>query len=206
MDNKVTDEELFMMALEENEDAKNELFERYKYIIDILMKKYHNVIYQLGIDNKDIYSECLYGFSDALVRYNQDKPASIATFVTICVERRIINQLVKANRHKNKINTEALSMDYVYDDGGTSLKDMLSDNNVNDPLMNITKEESYQELVNDAKNELSEFEYSVFAFMIKGFDYIEIAKELNKTPKQIDNTMQRIKFKTKKIIENRKNT
>ena len=37
--------------------------------------------------------------------------------------------------------------------------------------------------------------------MINNFSYIEIASLLNKSPKQIDNAMQRIKSKMKTLIE-----
>lgn len=202
--NNISDNELFSMALEENEDAKNELYERYKYIIDILISKYSKIAYQLGIESKELYSEGLYGFSDALANYNQDKPASIATFITLCVERRICKAIGKAQRVKNKINVEAFSLDYVYEQFGTPLMELISDDYKFEPLNNITKEESYQELLNQIKKELSEFEYSVFTFLANGFDYTQIANILDKSPKQIDNTMQRLKVKLKKILENKK--
>lgn len=203
--NNISDNELFILALEENEEAKNALFEKYKYIIDIIIKKYKKVAYKSGIEFKDLYCEGLLGFSDALARYNQDKPASIATFITLCVERRIRGQLLKAGRIKNKINIEAFSLDYAYVEDGLPLLDIISDNEKFEPLSNITTEESYSELLEAIKKELSEFEYSVFSFMANGFDYIQIATILDKKPKQVDNTIQRIKPKLKKILENRKN-
>lgn len=204
--NNISDDELFSLALEENEDAKNALYEKYKYIIDIIINKYSKISYQLGIEHKDLYSEGLLGFSDALASYNQDKPASIATFITLCVERRIRKQIEKAGRTKNKVNAEAFSLDYVYEKFGIPLLEIISDENKFDPLSNITKEESYQELLDKIKNELSDFEYTVFSFMANDFDYNQIASILDKSPKQVDNTIQRLKIKLKKILENRKNT
>lgn len=205
--NNISDNELIIMALEENEDAKNKLFEKYRYIINILVKKYQNVSYYLDIDQKDLYSEGLYGFSDALANYDQDKEASLATFITICVERRIRSQLIKAGRLKNKINTEAYSLDMIYDaELGYSLKDIIRDDKNLEPLESIASEESYQELITILKKDLSDFEYQVFSFLAKGFNYNEIALFLNKKPKQIDNTIQRIKVKLKKVLESRKNT
>lgn len=199
----ISDEELFMLALEENEDAKNCLFKRYSYIIDIVIKKYSKVANMLRIDMKDLYSEGLYAFSDALTCYNQSKQASIPTFITLCIDRRIQTFLIKAGRKKNKILLDALSLDHVYDNFGKSLKDLLSDDNLYEPLSNMTKRESYKELIDDIKNELSDFEYDVFSFIVNDFDYIEIAKYLNKTPKQVDNTIQRIKNKLKNLLVNR---
>lgn len=203
--NNISDNELFLLALEENEEAKNALYEKYKYIIDIIITKYSKIAYQVGIERKDLYSEGLLGFSDALVCYNQDKPASIATFITLCVERRILRQVRKAGREKNKVNIEAFSLDYIYEKFGIPLIEVISDDNKYDPLSNITLEESYQELLKNIKEELSDFEYSVFSLMANGFDYNQIADILDKSPKQVDNTIQRLKVKVKKILENRKN-
>ena len=203
--NNISDNELFILALEENEEAKNALFEKYKYIIDIIIKKYKKVAYKSGMEFKDLYCEGLLGFSDALVRYNQDKPASIATFITLCVERRIRGQLLKAGRIKNRINIEAFSLNYTYEQDGLPLLDIISDNEKFEPLNNITTEESYSELLEAIKDEFSDFEYSVFSLLANGFDYIQIATVLAKKPKQVDNTIQRIKPKLKKILENRKN-
>ena len=81
------------------------------------------------------------------------------------------------------------------------LKEVLSDNSKNDPLHNITVDEDYKELLNKIKNDLSESEYEVFKLMLMNKNYLEISDILDKSPKQIDNTMQRIKSKIKKILE-----
>ena len=52
-----------------------------------------------------------------------------------------------------------------------------------------------------AKNNLSEFEYTVFNYMVNNFSYNEIAKIMGKSPKQIDNAIKRIKIKMKDLIE-----
>ncbi|MDE6284539.1 MAG: hypothetical protein K2M17_02240 [Bacilli bacterium] len=205
MDN-ISDDELFLLASEENEEAKNILFNKYKYIIDILMKKYGKVAYQLGIEQKDLYAEGLYGFSDALVCYSQDKPASIGTFITLCVERRIKSQLLRAGRIKNKINLEAYSLDYIYEHFGVPLSEVIQDENECDPLHTIASSESYHELLDIIHEALSDFEYTVFSFIVNDFDYVQIATMLDKSPKQIDNTMQRMKLKVKKILNDRQIT
>lgn len=196
-----SDNELFLLALEENEDAKNVLFTRYKYIIDILMKKYVVVANHFGIDKKDLYAEGLFGFSDALARFNQDRSASLPTFISLCVNRRMYTQVLKAGREKNKLNWDSYSLDYNYEQFGSPLHEILSDEEKNDPLKNMTCLEDYQELIVEIKNDLSSFEYSVFSFVVNGFDYNQIAAILKKSPKQIDNTIQRLRLKVKKIME-----
>ena len=60
--------------------------------------------------------------------------------------------------------------------------------------------ETQENLLNKVKNNLTEFEEQVFELHISGFKYKEIAEMLDKTPKSIDNTIQRIKTKIKKQL------
>ena len=44
------DENLITMFSENDEDAKNILYDKYSYIISIILAKYKRTIYALGID------------------------------------------------------------------------------------------------------------------------------------------------------------
>lgn len=196
------DEELLSMIQEESDDAKDIMYEKYKYILDIIVKKYMPMASHFGILRSDLYQEGVIGFTDAIHNYRDNKDASIARFITVCVERRVQGALLKASRLKNKIMNESLSLEHTYDQFKMPLMDILSDQHENDPLENMTKEEDYKELVSKIKEELSDKEYEVFSLMVSGLGYVEIATILDQTPKQIDNAIQRIKTKVKKIIEN----
>lgn len=200
----ISDDELFMLCLEENEEAKNILYDRYKFIIDININKYKGLVQKYGVDIKELESEALLGFSDALTSYRQNHEASIPTFINLCVERRVKKHLIKANRIKNLIVKDAYSLDYVYEQFGSPLLDLISDKNKNDPLENMEKSESYHELVMKIENSLSKLELKVFKLMLDGFNYKQIALMLKISPKQVDNAMQRIKGKIKDILEKRK--
>jgi RNA polymerase sporulation-specific sigma factor len=198
----ISDGELMMLVSEQDENAKNIVFEKYKYIIDVILKKYERIIKKLSIDYKEIYSEALYGFSDALNSFDEKKEASLPTFITLCIERRLNKYFRFYNSKKQQIRLETFSLDYVYDGNGDdyTLSDVISDNHEYDPLTNISRQEAYNELCLKIKNVLSEFEYQVFLDMAYGLNYNEIALILQKEPKQIDNTMQRIKNKIKNIV------
>lgn len=199
-----SDSYLMDMISESSEEAKDLLYDKYKYIIDIIIKKYTRVANMLGIDASDLTQEALVGFSDALNRFRDDKDASIATFITKCVEGRMQVCLIKAKRYKNKVLNESLSLDYIPDDDMSPLLEMLSDNSQNDPLINISNEEEYQELLTEIKEVLSDKEYGVYSLLATGLNYKEIAEILDLEPKQVDNTIQRLKNKIKKILDERK--
>lgn len=199
---KTNDYELIMLYREEDENAKNILYLKYKFIIDILIKKYQKAIIFLNIDMQEVYSECSVGFSDSLRSYQDDKDSTLPTFITLCVERRLNGLIKKYGRKKYKVIKDAYSLDYFDEKFGRTLLEVLTDNSY-EPLGTIMQEEEYRELLNSIEKDLSKKENEVFQLMLKGFNYRQIAKMLNKTPKQIDNTMQRIKMKIKKILRTR---
>ncbi len=200
-----SDSELFSLVCEENEDAKDIIFMKYKYIIDIVIRKYAFSAMKFGFEYKDLYQEALVGFTDALNSFKDDKNASLSTFITLCVDRRLQNTIKKAGRIKNKIFLDSLSLDHVYDQYEIPLRDIISDNSLNDPLINITKDEEFDELLNIIGKSLSSNEYEVYKLLITGLSYTEIAEVLRKNPKQVDNAIQRIKNKVKIILKSREN-
>ncbi len=197
-----SDTQLLELVCESSEEAKDIIYQKYKYIIDIYMKKYYKISKMLKMDKNDLYQEALVGFADAIKCYRDEKEAGLATFISLCVERRIQTFLLKANRIKSQVYNDAVSLDYIYNNS-TTLKDILSDNNKNNPLEKITRNESFQELVKEIQQALSNKEYEVFNLRISGLNNREIALLINKNLKQVDNTMTRLKNKIKKILEQR---
>ena len=80
------DSELEFYLHDNNEDAVDIVYEKYKYIIDVLISKYRRVFYALNIDIDEVKQEANLAFSGAIYSYNQDKDTSMSTFITLCVE------------------------------------------------------------------------------------------------------------------------
>lgn len=197
--NKEEESQIVNMICETNEDIRNSLYEQYSPMIGFLVKKYISRANQLGLETNDLYQEALVGFTDALNNYDEQKDASLRTFVSLCIERRLQKVLEKANRLKNKINQEMLSLDYEYQQG-ISLLETISDT-TSDPLEKFSEQEQIDTIEEKIKQVLSTNEYIVYEDMKKGLNYLEIAKKLDKSPKQIDNTIQRLKTKVKLILK-----
>ncbi len=194
------DNELLSLLAEDEENIKNLIYDKYKYIIDILIHKYQNTIKTLQIDEQEVKCEALYGFSDGINSFRENKNATLKTFLSLCIERRIIKYITKFTTNKAKIIKEALSLDCATNDNNLPLIDMITDVKVTDPLNNLTSVETISEIINIAKDNLSEFEYTVFNYMVNEVPYQEVAQILGKTPKQIDNTIQRVKQKLRKVL------
>ena len=186
------DYELVALAQENNEDAINMLYQKYKPMI---IKKSKMAFLQAthhGIEINDIMQEGFIGLDKAINNFSQDDTASFYTFANICIDRNINNFVKKNIKGKNKLLNEAV----VIDDG---LENLLRDN--------INIEESF--LVNHQENEfieriqeqLTDFERKVFNLRLKEYTFEEIADMVNKDIKSIYNTFQRIRQKIKKNIK-----
>lgn len=200
MEYKDNDDEIIYLVKENDDNAKDYLVNKYQNIVDIIIKKYKRMAYLLKVDNNDLYQEAMLGFADALDKYDEKKDASLKTFISLCVERRLQNVIKKASTKKNKVMNESLSLDNQQDDDSNPFIDFLSDNNLNNPLSTIEQEENYQELTSKINSILSDSEIEVYNLLINGLNYNDIAILLDKSSKQVDNTIQRLRNKIKKIV------
>ncbi len=185
--------------LNDSEEATNILYEKYNYIIDIVVKKYTKAAYLYNVDIEELRQEAMFAFSDALFRYKDNKEASLPTFITLVIERRIRRVIDSASTLKNRINVEALSLEHTYGESGNPLMYILGDDSL-EPLKNIEDKERTLELINELHNSLSKKELEVCTLLLEQYDYRQIAKILDQNPKQIDNAIQRIRNKLKKIL------
>lgn len=204
MKNDIEDNLLFDMISESNEDALNSLYERYVPLISFLVKKYSGQALRLGLEKKDLVQEANLAFADAINSYNPDKDASLKTFISLCVERRLINIINKNNTRKSQIGRDTLSLEFEYDEDGSMLNNYIADSRL-DPSNTYLEKEDLKELKEKINSCLSGFEMQVYQQMLNGFSYQQIALLLDKNPKQIDNTIQRIRIKLRSILEGENN-
>ncbi len=193
----ISDNEIISMLGEADENVNNVIYAKYSYLIDVIINKYQRVIRMFQIDQDELLCEASYGFSDGIHSFVIGKNASLKTFLSICIERRVFKLIQKYSTDKVRKDKSNLSLEYR-NEIGKELQEILTDGN--DPLNALTSIETYNEVVELAKKNLSSFEYEVFIYMINGNDYKTIAKVLDKTPKQIDNSMQRIKNKMRQAM------
>ena len=169
----------------------------------ICIKKYAALGKSLGIEYKDLYQEALLGFTDAVNKYDENKEASLATFITLCVERRLQTIIRNNNTNKSKFFNESLSLEEIIENNNHLIKN-ITEIDKNDPLYTITLQEDINELLTEIKGILSKQEYEVFNLLRKGLNIKEISIILNKEYKQVENTRHRLRNKIRKLLENNK--
>lgn len=189
------DNELINMVAENNEDARDMLYEKYNYIVSFILRKYMAKCRSLKLDYNELKQEALVGFSDAIANYNQDKDAKLNTFITVCVERRLNNYIRNMETVKERIRKDALSLDYEIDEEH-SLYEIIG-NDTLDPQNLLENSENFKNLLDKIENNLSDAEKDVLNLMLQNYSNEEIADKLNINIKSVYNTIARIRSKLK---------
>ncbi|MCR4581561.1 MAG: sigma-70 family RNA polymerase sigma factor [Bacilli bacterium] len=190
------DGELIDNVSDNSEEARDILYDKYKYIVDIIVTKYKKSAYYLSIDMQELQQEALLGFSDALYSFNDSKEANLATFISLCVERRVANYIKKNSTKKMKIMREVISLDEQIGDD-ISLMDTITDSSSPEDI--LQDEEEKKELLKKIKELLSPQELEVYKLLLHNFSYDDIASILNINSKKIYDYVYRIRKKLKDL-------
>lgn len=196
------DNELLSYIEENNEEASEILYKKYTPLVVSFAKKMYSYTNQMGIEVSDLVQEGMLGLSKAIQEYSDTKEASFYTFAKTCIERKIISAVIAAHRQKNKFLNTSVPLEIKSSGESVFLEELLGDNKEN-PENLILDEENMNEIIKLAKEELTDFELQVFELRIGEFGYQEISQILDKDKKSIDNALQRIKAKLRKILEQR---
>lgn len=197
------DEQLVRLAKEGDENAFEDLIIRYKG--NVLSKA--RTYFLIGADREDIIQEGMIGLVKAIRDYKEEKAASFRVFADICITRQIITAVKTATRQKHKpLNTYISLSRPVYDEDNENrtLVDMLESDISFNPEEKMIVSESYHGISNDVMGVLSSFEKKVLDEYLCGKSYQQISEEIKKTPKSIDNALQRIKRKLEKYYEGKR--
>lgn len=194
------DNELIDYVRESSEEASDILFEKYKPLIGSLAKKMYPYCKYNGLEQSDLEQEGLLGLDLAMHRFKDSKENSFYTFARKCIERRMISLVIASKRQKHKILNESLSLEFSSAEGEAgALESMLSDPSWN-PEEKLFSYEREKEILEKVRATLTDHESRVFELKLAGFSYKEIAEILDKTPKSIDNALQRMKSKFRDVL------
>ena len=193
----INDNELIELSHNKNEEVINILIDKYKPIINKIIKELLYKYEIKGIDYNDLYQEGMLGLMNAIEHYNTSKNILFYTFACVCIKSSIISELRRTFRNKNKYFNESVSFEELTDKSSL-INDLFVDSNSNPDSILINREEE-KEFIDSFKNMLTLREKEVFELKMNDFTNDEIAAVTNKSKKEIENTLFRIKSKYKKF-------
>ncbi|MDD2422096.1 MAG: RNA polymerase sporulation sigma factor SigH [Heliobacteriaceae bacterium] len=197
----LADEELVELAKEGDEEALEFLLNKYKNFVRAKARSY----FLIGADREDIIQEGMIGLYKAIRDFRCDKLSSFRAFAELCITRQIITAIKTATRQKHIPLNSYISLNKpIYDeDSDRTLLDVISGTRITDPEELIISREEFGDIEEKMGEILSSLEWKVLMSYLEGKSYQEIAVDLKRHVKSIDNALQRVKRKLEKYLENR---
>ncbi|MDX1620433.1 MAG: RNA polymerase sporulation sigma factor SigH [Nitriliruptorales bacterium] len=200
LETSLTDEELVDEVRDGNDDALTELLHRYRRFARAKARSY----FLIGGDREDIVQEGMIGLYKAVRDYAAEHGASFRSFAELCITRQILTAIKTATRQKHSPLNTYVSFDRPHHgDPNRTVGDTIADPVEPDPLRRIVDSDSLAQLEAVCDEVLSELESDVLRLYVEGRSYQEIADQLGRHVKSIDNALQRIKRKLESRLRHR---
>ncbi len=196
---ELVDEELVDHAKGGDDRAAEFLIGKYRNFVRVKAKAY----FLIGADREDIIQEGMIGLYKAIRDFRRDKLSSFRAFAELCITRQIITAIKTATRQKHIPLNSYISLNKpIYDeDSDRTLLDVISSIKVSDPEELVINQEASATMRERIRKNLSELECRVLTAYLEGKSYQEMANELNRHVKSIDNALQRVKRKLERNLE-----
>ncbi len=183
----LTEAEILSLAKEGDNEASTFIITKYRSVVEAVASKYT----VSAIERDDLIQEGTIGLLAAIKSFDSSKGASFNTYCGICINNSIQTALRKFNRKKDFPVDSVLPLEEEFVNSNFSSALSAEDS--------FLAQESVSMLTQQLDKNLSDFENNVLRLHIIGCSYNEIAKRLDKTPKAIDNALQRIRKKLKEV-------
>lgn len=198
----MTDEQILKKYKNGDEQALDFLLDKYKLLASKKARSY----FLAGAESEDLLQEAMLGLYTACRTFDVNSGYEFLPFASMCITSAVLDAVKKANRQKNKVLNESLSLT----NQGTVITDNKDENNEDitlyipsesldpeDALLNKERKSELNEIINE---NLSKKEKRVLALYLQGLSYRQIAEVLGETTKAVDNAISRTKKKLEEII------
>lgn len=197
---RMTDEQLLCDYKNGNQEIMDYLMVKYKSMV----RKKARAMYLLGGENEDLIQEGMIGLIKAVRDFDVTQKTSFSSFAELCVSRQMYSAIEASNRKKHLPLNSYVSLyedsEQVGEGRSLPLIDTIESSKENDPEVLYFGKEYTEAFAEQLKELLSPLENHVLYLHLMGKDYRTIAELLGKSPKSVDNALQRIKTKAQKIL------
>jgi len=200
--NRLSDEEVVQLAQAGDAGALLTLIDRYREFVRLKARSY----FLIGADREDIVQEGMIGLFKAIRDYRGDRDTSFKAFAEICITRQIITAVKTATRQNHAPLNSYVSLNnprVEVEEPDRAAAEFLASREALDPVDLVISAEEVLSIRNSFAKMLSRLEAEVLKLYIEGRSYQEIAVDLDRHVKSIDNALQRIKRKVEQHLHYR---
>lgn len=190
----LTDEQLITRLRAGDDKIMDYLMEKYKYLV----RKKANALFLLGGDTDDLIQEGMIGLFKAVRDFDVSQ-GSFYHFAELCISRQIYTAIEAAARKKHGPLNSYVSLSHGPEESGELPVDETLTVQDWDPEQILIDRENVDLFWKKINEHLSRMERQVLDLYLEGMNYRQIAKEMDKPEKSIDNALQRIRGKVQKL-------
>lgn len=184
------DEDLLRRLRSGESEIADYLVDKYKYLV----RQKARPLYLAGGDQEDLIQEGMLGLFKAIQGYQEDKETEFSTFAALCIDRQMYSAISMSQRQKHQPLNSFVSLSEPVSEQELRLIDEET------PEVIMISRESVDRMHEKIREILSPFEYQVLELYLKGYGYQQIAQQMEKSPKAIDNALQRIRTKVRSSV------
>ncbi len=193
----LNDYEVMYMIQENDEEAKDILFQKYRPIIVAFAKKNLETAKKYGLELDDLIQEGYLGLYGAIKNYKTEEGTTFYTYANVSIRSKILNCVLRKSIEKRNILSPLSLSETISTENDISLMDVLEDKNALLPHLVIEE--------NDLSNQIKEFMLSlefpgslIFELKLNGFAMNDIVCLLDLSYKTVSNNLyhMRKEFKT----------
>ena len=167
-----------------NRDAEDALVLRYHRLVRACARP----LFLTGGDSEDLLQEGMVGLLHAIREYDAEKAASFRTFAETCIRNRLYSVLRSAGCGKHLPLNKALPLD-------TALLGAEAGILQYNPEEQFISQDFVRHFLEEMRTQLSPLEAAILDAYLAGESCREIAQQLQKPYKSIDNAIQRVRRK-----------
>lgn len=179
-----SDEVLCALVAQGSARAEEELVSRYARLVRICARP----LFLAGGDSEDLIQEGMVGLLHAMRTYDPARQAQFRTYAEVCIRSRLLSAVRAAGRDKHSPLNHYVSLETPLFDTAVSMQ---GDN----PEDMLIDREDRNERLSALKDQLSGFEAKILRLYLGGLSYGEIAQQIGRSAKSVDNAVQRIRRK-----------
>lgn len=187
------DEELIKKLRQGETEITDYILEKYKPLV----RKRANAMYLIGGETEDLIQEGMIGLFKAIRDFKDDKDAGFYHFAEICINRQLYSALKASNRKKHLPLNSYVSLS-VQETADKVMEEGILGHSES-PEQMVIEQEIWEEFRQRLIGNLSKMENQVLHLYLDGNNYTQIAEIMDKSPKSIDNALQRIRQKIRQM-------
>lgn len=184
---QLSDEQLCAFAAQGSADAEDALVARYSRLVRACARP----LFLAGGDSEDLIQEGMVGLLHAVRTYDRERQVQFRTYAETCIRNRLYSAVRAAGRDKHSPLNNYISFETPLFDTAAGYPSAQGDN----PEDVLIDREDWKERLSTLKDQLSGFEAKILRLYLGGLSYGEIARQIGRSSKSVDNAVQRIRRK-----------